>query len=190
MKKRNLSTFTLGKQLNNLDSRYENIDRIVSSFTAENPVYQTFLIEGIHGSGKTALMKMVAKQLAEENDWIVINLNPKMNLLTGLAIKLCDEYELTPDADYVGVIERIGSDLVRKRKRVLVTIDEVVHDDNMRAFVSQFQIFLRQDFPFFAIMTGIHDNIYKIQNDPYLTFMLRSPKIVTAPLNKKSKEEK
>ena len=206
MNKNNPFTITFGKQPNKLISRYEDTDRIVSSFTAENPICQTFLIEGIRGSGKTVLMTTVAKQLAEDKDWIVINLNPLMDLLSNFAIRLSDACDSKPeflnrgfnvsaagfgvgisaglqDTDYVGMIERICKDLVKKSKRVLITIDEVVHDDNMRIFASQFQIFLRQDFPFFLIMTGLYENIYEIQNDPSLTFLLRSPKIVTGPLS-------
>ncbi len=67
--------------------------------------------------------------------------------------------------------------------RVLITIDEVQHDNNMKIFASQFQIFVRQDYPVFLIMTGLVENIKDIQNDPALTFLLRSPKIKTGPLS-------
>ena len=53
----------------------------------------------------------------------------------------------------------------------------------MRIFASQFQIFVRLDYPIFLIMTGLHENIDKIQNDPSLTFLYRSPKIITGPLS-------
>lgn len=87
------------------------------------------------------------------------------------------------ETDYVGIIEKIFSKLMKKNKRVLITIDEVIHDDNMRTFASQFQIFVRQDFPIFLIMTGLYENIHEVQNDPALTFLLRSPKITTTPLS-------
>lgn len=47
----------------------------------------------------------------------------------------------------------------------------------MRVFASQFQIFLRKKYPVFLIMTGLYQNIYEIQNDETLTFLLRSPKL-------------
>ena len=42
-------TITFGKQPNTQINRYEDIDIILSTFTSENPVSQTFLIEGIRG---------------------------------------------------------------------------------------------------------------------------------------------
>ena len=74
------------KVINKLIARYEDTDRIISTFNADNAVSQTFLIEGIRGSGKTVLMTTVAKKLEEEKDWIVINLNPTMDLLSNFAI--------------------------------------------------------------------------------------------------------
>lgn len=72
--KGNPFTITFGKEPNLLISRGEETDRIVSVFTSENPLTQSFLIEGIRGSGKTVLMTTVGKQLEEDDDWIVVNL--------------------------------------------------------------------------------------------------------------------
>lgn len=199
-------TITFGKEPNKLISRHEDMDTITGTFTAQNAVSQTFLIEGIRGSGKTVLMTAVAKALEKEKDWIIINLNPTMDLLSNLALRL--KGALHPKAevlnkgfnisaagfgiglngedsntDHVGEIDKAFKALIKKKKRVLITIDEVIHDDNMKIFASQFQIFVRQDYPIFLIMTGLYENIHMIQNDPSLTFLLRSPKIETGPLS-------
>ena len=199
-------TITFGKRPNRLISRYEDSDKIISTFTADNPVSQTFLIEGIRGSGKTVLMTTVSKQLEDDKNWIVVNLNPTMDLLSNLAIRLADECDnkpqilskgfnvsaagfgigVNPDGamtDYVGSIEKSFKSIIKKKKRVLITIDEVVHDNNMKVFASQFQIFVRQDYPIFLLMTGLQNNISDIQNDPSLTFLLRAPKIITGALS-------
>ncbi|MBO6214788.1 MAG: ATP-binding protein, partial [Lachnospiraceae bacterium] len=83
----------------------------------------------------------------------------------------------------VGMIEKSFKSVIKKHKRVLITIDEVIHNESMRIFASQFQIFVRQDLPIFLIMTGLYENIYELQNDPALTFLLRTPKIITEPLS-------
>jgi len=206
MTKENPFTITFGKQPNTQITRYEDVDRIVSSFNAEKPVCQTFLIEGVRGSGKTVLMTTVARQFEEKKDWLVINLNSAMGLLSGLALRLeascsgtskiigtginvtaagfgigVNAEEKTTDS--VGIIDGLFNKIVKDKKRVLITIDEALHDDNMRVFASQFQIFVRQDYPVFLIMTGLYENIYGIQNDPGLTFLLRSPKINIGPLS-------
>ena len=205
MNKNNPFTITFGKQPNKLISRFEDIDSIVSTFNADNPISQAFMIEGIRGSGKTVLMTTIANQLDLEDDWIVVNLNPAMDLLSGFALRLSDKCGIKSDIlsrgfnvsaygfgvginpddrnDYIGIIEKAFRTVIKKKKKVLITIDEVVNDDNMRVFASQFQIFVRQDFPIFLIMTGLYENIYEIQNDPALTFLLRSPKVVTGPLS-------
>ena len=85
--------------------------------------------------------------------------------------------------DNISVIENLLSGLKKKKKRILITIDEVLPGDNMKYFASQFQIFLRQDYPIFLLMTGLYENIYAVQNDPALTFLLRTPKITMSPLS-------
>lgn len=204
--KNNPFTITFGKQPVRLIERYEDADRIISTFTSENAVSQTYLIEGISGSGKTVLMTSVAKRLSEDKDWIVINLNPAMDLLSWLAARLSEAVRSKADVvnrgfnisaggfgigvnageqlpDPVGMIEKAFKTIVKKGKRVLITIDEVINDENMRIFASQFQIFVRQNYPIFMIMTGLYENISEIQNNPSLTFLLRSPKVATGPLS-------
>ncbi len=206
MIRENPFTITFGKQPNKLISRLEDTDRIVSDFMAANAVSQTFLIEGIRGSGKTVLMTTVAKILGNEKDWIVINLNPVMDLLSNFAIRLRDASAPGNDViikgvnvsaaglglgistgekstDYVGMIEKCFKSIIKRKKKVLITIDEVIHDENMKVFASQYQIFVRQDYPIYMIMTGLFENINAIQNDPSLTFLLRTPKIITGPLS-------
>ena len=199
-------TITFGKEPNKIIARYEDIDRIVSDFNSENPVSQTFIIEGIRGSGKTVLMTTVAKTLSKDKSWIVVNLNPAMELLPNLAMRLNDACNRKPELlskgfnisaagfgigvngednsfDHVGMIDKCFKNIKKKRKKVIITIDEVVHNENMRIFASQYQIFVRQDYPVFLIMTGLYENLYAVQNDPALTFLLRCPRITTGPLS-------
>ncbi len=206
MTKGNPFTLTFGKQPNQFISRHEDFNIILDSFASDNPLSQAYLIEGIRGSGKTVLMTAVANHLKNDARWIVVNLNPAMNLLEELALRLKDTVDKMPrfvdqgfsvsvagfgagvsareeTRDYVGLIDRIFKQMMKKKKRVLITIDEVLPDDNMRIFASQFQIFVREEYPVFLIMTGLYENIYEIQNDPALTFLLRTPKIRLEPLS-------
>lgn len=206
MRRDNPFTLTFGKQPNQFITRYEDMDNIMEAFASETPLSQAYLIEGIRGSGKTVLMTAVANQLKKEEEWIVVNINPVMNLLEEFAFRLKDAVEKVPrlidqgfsisvagfgggingkeeTKDAVGLINRIFKQIMKKKKRVLITIDEVLPDENMRIFASQFQIFVRQEYPVFLIMTGLYENIYEIQNDPALTFLLRTPKIRLEPLS-------
>ena len=49
--------------------------------------------------------------------------------------------------------------------------------------LSSFQIFLREEYPIYLLMTGLYENIYDLQNEKSLTFLYRAPKIILEPLN-------
>lgn len=206
MKKNNPFTLTFGKQPSEYISRYNDTETVLSAFTAETPVSQAYLIEGVRGSGKTVLMTAIAAELTGHEEWVTVDLNATQNLLNDLALRLSDACRRVPDLmqsgfnisvagfgigfngssiphDSISEIEDILTALKKKKKKVLITIDEVMHNQNMRAFASQFQIFLRKEYPVYLLMTGLYENIYAIQNDPALTFLLRTPKIRLQPLS-------
>lgn len=199
-------TLTFGRKPENFISRHEITASIIDTF-CNSSLSQTYLIEGVRGSGKTVLMTSIASELKEDSGWVVVNLNPSLDLLDNLAKRLHDECRTIPNLlgkgfnisvagvglgidvddqlrDNVSIIKGILDALKKKKKKVLITIDEVANDDNMRTFASQFQIFLREDYPLYLIMTGLAENIFEIQNDPALTFLLRSPKVEMEPLSK------
>lgn len=206
MKKDNPFTLTFGKQPTEYISRYDNTETVVSTFMADHPVVQAYLIEGVRGTGKTVLMTAITRELAELDEWIIIDLNSTQDLLMDLAVRLSDACRKLPDLvetgfnisiagfgvgingstqprDNISAIEDVLTELRKKHKRVCITIDEVMHDQNMRQFASQFQIFLRKEYPVFLLMTGLYETIHSIQNDPALTFLLRTPRIRLEPLS-------
>ena len=166
MRNNNPFTLTFGKVPAEYISRYENMERVVSTFGAENPISQTYLIEGIRGSGKTVLMTAISNELKENDDWVMLDINPTFDILEDMASR----------------IEMECKDKKKKRK-VLVTIDEVMPGDSMRAFASEFQMMIRKDYPVFLLMAGLYENVYALQNDDALTFLLRTPKINLEPLS-------
>ena len=205
-KEENPFTLTFGKQPNLQIIRHEDMSRITEDFRAEHPVSQLYLIEGIRGSGKTVLMTAVARSLSDEGDWIVVNLNQTVDLIADFAARLEESCHRIPrllekgfqlsaagigigiggavaNANHVSTITSLLQRIQKKNRRVLITIDEVQHTQNMRVFASQFQIFLREEYPVFLIMTGLYEKIHAIQNDPSLTFLLRSPKVRMEPLS-------
>ncbi len=206
MQKNNPFTLSFGKSPNELISRYEYVDEIIGSFRSENPVSQAYLIEGLRGTGKTVLMTTVEKELIKDKKWIILDLNSTQNLLDDFAMRLIDSCKKMTDVfkkgfnvsvagfgiglsgenqkrDSVSIICELLEGLKKKDKKVLITIDEVINGENMRHFASEFQILIRKDFPVFLLMTGLYENIYSVQNDPALTFLLRTPKIRLEPLS-------
>lgn len=206
MSNKNPFTLSFGMSPNELISRYEYADTIISNFKSTNPISHAFLIEGIRGCGKTVLMTSIEKELAKEKDWIIIDLNSTQDLISDFAMRLVDSCKNLTDIfkkgfnfsvagvgiglngeeqnrNSVSIICELLEKLNKKKKKVLIAIDEVMNGNSMRYFASEFQILLRKDFPIFLLMTGLYENIYAIQNDPALTFLLRTPKIKLEPLS-------
>ena len=199
-------TLSFGKKPLQYVSRISQNSEILENFTAAAPSNQIYMITGVRGSGKTVMMASIAGELMEKDEWVVVELNPTRDLLQGLAGKL---YSLpgmhehfmkskldfsvlglgvslesaAPVTDIESAIALMLDELRKKRKRLLITVDEVTNCDSVRVFASSFQIFLRQEYPIFLLMTGLYDNIYDLQNADALTFLYRAPKMVLEPLN-------
>jgi hypothetical protein len=145
-------------------------------------------------------MSSIADTLQDDSEWITIDLNPELDLLQGLAARLsnhilCKKWfqQAKLNLSYLGLglaiegaepitdletaILRMLENIRRKKKRLLITIDEVTNTKQMRVFAAFFQIMLRQNLPVFLLMTGLYENIYELQSEKSLTFLYRAPKI-------------
>lgn len=199
-------TTSFGKEPQNFISRYTEENTIIDSFSAEIPPQQVFMITGVRGSGKTALLTRVKKRLSEEKDWLIVELSSEGDLLNSLVTKLCDEtllraqfikaninlslfginfgLENEPPVNSINTaLNRMLKVVKALNKRLLITIDEVTNSKDMRLFSSEFQILMRENYPIFLIMTGLYKNIYDLQNEKALTFLYRAPKISLGRLN-------
>lgn len=199
-------TLSFGKKPLQFISRIAQTNEILENFNAPNPSNQIYMITGVRGSGKTVMITEVAEELGKMEEWIVVELNSTRDLLQSLAAKL---YSLpgmhthfvqaklnfsvlgidislenaTPVTDIENAVALLLAELRRRGKKLLVTVDEVTNSAYMKVFASSFQIFLRQGYPLFLLMTGLYDNIYNLQNEDTLTFLYRAPKMILEPLN-------
>lgn len=206
-------SMTFGKSPIEAIPRVVQRQQIIEMFSSELINQQIYMITGIRGSGKTVLLNDIARYYKNESDWEVIELNPERDLLQSLASKLYDikgikdafvKAKLDVSAFGIGLsaedtfmyhdiesaIARMLEELKKCNKRLLITIDEVTNTKNMRIFASAFQIFVRQDYPIFLLMTGLLQNIMNLQNEKSLTFLYRAPKIQLESLNVSSVKEK
>jgi len=204
--KDNPYTLSFGIEPTEQIPRIKLTSEILDTFTAEIPSQYLYIITGIRGSGKTVLMTSIANNLRENDDWIVVELNPERDLLESLAAKLASDNALAtifqsakinlsafgiglevkggvPITDIEVALQKMLESLKRKKKRILVTIDEVSGTKQMKIFASAFQIFIRQKLPIFLLMTGLHENIKKMKDEDALTFLYRAPVIQLEPLN-------
>ena len=193
-------TLTFGKSPLESVERPVQTKEIIDTFTAEQINQQMFIITGVRGSGKTVMMTEISQKLRENDQWIVIELNPATDLLKGLLSKLNSNKVcagiiksskidlsffgfgvaiegMSPITDEETAIIVILEKMKKNGKRLLITIDEVTNNEFMQVFAGSFQIFVRQDLPVFLLATGLYENIDELQNEKNLTFLYRAPKM-------------
>lgn len=203
---RNPYTLIFGKKPHQIISRVAQSVEIIETFREEPSSQQVYMITGIRGTGKTVFMTSIAMDLAEDKDWIIVELNSSTDLLTSLAESLASEHPLAQifkNADinlsFFGIglevkgtvpitnmqvaLTKMLESLKKHGKKVLICIDEVTATDEMKVFAGAFQIFVRQNLPVYLLMTGLYENINNLQNEKNLTFLYRAPKIELKPLN-------
>lgn len=199
-------TLVFGKKPVQYVSRIVQTNRIIEDYEAVPAVNQIYMVTGVRGFGKTVMMTNIADMLSKRDDWIVVELNATRDLLQSLASRLYAVPRLhdcflkakldfsafglgvsienaAPVTDVEDMVAKMLDQLQKLGKRLLITIDEVVYSEQMKVFASAFQIFMRQEYPIFILMTGLYENIYELQNDKSLTFLYRTPKIILEPLN-------
>lgn len=196
-------SLVFGKKPEQYISRPVETEKIKSDFESGNqPVY---IITGVRGSGKTVLMTDVIRSF-DRKEWIVVELNPKRDMLHTLASKLNSENTfveifknakinlsffgigveikgVAPITDMEVALSKMLKALDKKGKKILIAVDEVVNTEYMQIFASSFQIFIREELPLFLLMTGLYENVDALQNEDNLTFLHRAPKIEIRPLN-------
>lgn len=203
---KNPFTLSFGKKPTQFIPRLSQVNELVEDIMDEDPSSQAYMITGVRGSGKTVMMTLLYSKMDEEDDWYAIELNPETDLLQSFAAKL---YQLpgmsslfvkakidlsllgiglsiekaTPISDLETAIERMLDQIKKAGKHILILMDEVVGNDFVRPFVSEFQILIRREYPVFLVMTGLYENLYNLQNDKSLTFLYRTPKVYLEPLN-------
>ncbi len=187
-------------------TRPQQINKIIDSFSDESPSSYLFMLSGVRGAGKTVMLSNITETFEKKKDWIVINISPDMDILNSIAAHLYSRKSLqnlfidakidlsalgigislknsTPVFDITTALEKLFDELKKKNYKVLIAIDEIVNNENVKLFSGVYQILLRKKYPIFLLMTGLYENINNLQNEKTLTFLYRAPKIYLEPLN-------
>ena len=64
---------------------------------------------------------------------------------------------------------------VKEREKVLFIIDEIINNQYVKLFVSNFQSTLQKELSGLSCNGWIYDNISNLQNEKSLTFLYRAP---------------
>lgn len=206
MAKNNPFDLRFGLKPDNLVSRINETGLIIEEFSAEKPSNGVYLITGPRGSGKTVLMSTIFNHFKDESNWVTVDPGPKDDILSNVASMIYDNGKMkrlfaetefsfsfqgvgfsikgkTPVSSVYSLLVRMFEYLKKKGQRVLIAIDEADNSDQIKYFIQAYQSLMRQDFPIFLVMTGLYENIYKLQEDKSLTFLYRAPKIFLGPLD-------
>lgn len=186
------------------------LKKIVQGLENYNSPYQTTMIYGVRGVGKTSLLTDVAHTMKKKENWIVVNLIPNVNLMSNLmesiyqqatsevkkVLDRIDGVKLSAFKEAVGIefhkssykfttqvmLESVLKKLKAQGIHLLVTIDEAASTEEIKNFAALYQVMIREEYWISLIMTGLPEQISELQNDKVLTFLLRSKKIKLDPL--------
>ncbi len=201
----NKFTVTFGQLPSSYINREHIADKICNDFFLDFPLSHIYIISGVRGSGKTVLLTNISKAIEKKKDWIVVDVNPNREILEQVASGIFENAHVkrlflsksfsfsfhgigfsiegeTPVSNVKSILEKMLDVLKKQNKKLLITIDEASNNAQMRSFAHDFQSLLRNDYPVFALMTGLYENVNSLQNNKNLTFLYRAPKIELTPL--------
>ncbi|WP_026658797.1 ATP-binding protein [Butyrivibrio sp. AC2005] len=206
MTERNPYAISFGRIPTQYISRNLLIDDIVDTLNSDVVEEQAFKLTGIRGTGKTVTLTAIEKQIKEYNNWIVVDLKSNSAITNDLVANLYTNVPFltkfidtnlnlsafgiginiskkSPAASIDVALEQILTEIRKKKKRVLIVIDEVRKTDALIDFIQEFQILIRKDLPIYLIVAGLYEDVESIENTDGLTFFLRATKCDMTPLN-------
>lgn len=204
MRGENPFTLTFGQKPTEFISRTDQIGKIIQTFDMEIPTSKVYMIAGVRGSGKTVSLAEISEHYESEDDWIVLNLSADVDIIAGAVSEINRtsglpnlNLELNVNFEIAGIVvnqnketlekeamlRSILEKLKEKGKKVLFIIDEIVNNEYVKLFASNFQIYITKNYPVYLVMAGLYDNISNLQNEKSLTFLYRAPKIFLEPLS-------
>ncbi len=206
MKNNNPYAISFGRIPHQYISRDVLLTNITDALDSEFTNAQAFKLTGIRGTGKTVMLSAIEKQLRTQSRWIICDIRPGGNIMEDIVSQLYNEVpflkeyidtDINLSAFGLGIsvhnnkpahsldfmIKKILEEVSRRKKRVLITIDEVRKTDAIVDFIQEFQILIRQDLPIYLIIAGLYEDIESIENTDGLTFFLRAEKCEMIPLN-------
>ncbi len=206
MASKNPYAISFGRIPHQYISRDVLLDNIMDTLESDVADERAFKLTGIHGTGKTVMLSAIEKQLRDEPGWIVCDIKSGGNITSDIISLLYGEVPfikeyvdaninlsafgiginlqkkkaaLSPDS----VLKKLLREISKRKKRVLIVIDEIRKTDALVDFIQEFQILIREDLPIYLLVAGLYEDIENIDNTDGLTFFLRAEKYEMTPLN-------
>lgn len=189
--------------------REKIVDNVVQSLEDGTGPYQTSMIYGMRGVGKTSLLADITSKLEKKDDWIIVYLAMTNDLLETLiqsvyreanskikqALNMIDGVKFSAfgfeiefnvadsQTTYQALLEEMLKVLKKHNQSLLIAIDEVKETPEIVNLASIYQIMVLKNYPINIMMTGLPKNVSELQNNDVLTFLLRSGRIPLGPLD-------
>ena len=187
-------------------SRDVTVTDILDTINEDVPTEMAFKLTGIRGAGKTVTLSEIERELRDDNDWIVVDLKSGGDIIGDLVSELYSresfitkyvDTNLNLSAFGIGLkvskkspvssidvaLRKLLEEIHKKKKKVLVVIDELRKTDAVIDFIQEFQILIRAELPIFLIVAGLYEDIESVENTDGLTFFLRAENIEMTPLS-------
>ena len=200
---------SFGEKPNNLIERSEEFNQITSVFDNDNPETKIIILTGARGVGKTVLLSSIKKYYDNLDNWISLDANPNLDILEQLASKIYEygkikklflktEFNFSfkglgfsikgdnPVSSIQVLLDKMLKYLKDKNVKVLITIDDIISNEEVKIFAHAYQSFIREGYLLYFIATGLYENIEKLSNEKNLTFLSRAPKLYLGKLNLKA----
>lgn len=161
-------------------------DKLISGIKSSPST--NFVITGVRASGKTVMLTVVSQYFDNQEDWLVIDLNPLDDLITNFETKLMDEARekgicIKGDIHSDGFIDVLFKEIQAQKKRILITIDETTNSRNIKNFLSFYKGLLEKEYPVALLLCGIYENVSFLEKRPPLIHL---KEILLPPLNIRS----
>lgn len=203
---KNPFTLSFGILPENFIRREEIIATVMDGFVDEENDSKMYILTGVRGSGKTVMLNYLKKQFEAMDDWLVLTINPEMDILESIASKLYEKGSMkrcflktsfnfsfhgigfsiegnTPLKNIETLLEKMMEIIKDKKKKVLIAIDEISNSDNIKVFSHTFKNMVNNGLPIYLLATGLYENVYHMSNEKTLTFIYRAKKIHVDSLN-------
>lgn len=203
---KNPFTLTFGVMPEMFIRREEIISTVMSGFIDGENDSNTYILTGVRGSGKTVMLNYLKNRFEEFDDWIVITINPEMDILESIASKLYEKGSIkkyfikptfnfsfkgfgftldgaTPVKNIETLLEKMMNIIKEKKKKVLILIDEISSSNNVKVFSHTYKNMVNDGLPIYLLATGLNENVSNLENQKTLTFIYRAKKIVVGSLN-------
>lgn len=181
-------------------------NEVYNDFNSDKSESNVYILTGVRGSGKTVMLNYLKSEFEKLDNWIVLNINPEMDILESVASKLYEKGSLkkyflrtsfnfsfkgfgfsiegdTPIKNIETLLEKMLNIVKKNNKKVLITIDEISNGNNIKVFSHTFKNLVNDGYPLYMLATGINENVYNLQNEKTLTFIYRAKKIEMKSLN-------